>query len=140
MGGCSGRTYHGTSLHLTHPINGQSRRFGRIMVRPYWFGVISAGGDPQATEFQCKFKDLLRDCQISDCQKRGQKKLSYSLFLCRTASYIITPAATETLSEPICPLIGMAANVSQRRSISSDMPLSSAPITMATGPVKSASV
>lgn len=140
MGGCSERTYHGTSLHLKDPIKGQSRRFrahhgASLLVR----GHIRRG-HPQATEFQCKFKDLLRDCQISDCQKRGQEKLSYSLFLCRTASYIITPAATETLSEPICPLIGMAANVSQRRSISSDMPLSSAPITMPTGPVKSASV
>ena len=53
----------------------------------------------------------------------------------RTTSYMMTPAATDTLSEPICPNCGMLTNVSHCFSTSGDMPTSSAPITMATGPV-----
>ena len=56
----------------------------------------------------------------------------------RTISYIITPAATDTLSDEMLPNMGNDTMVSQRRNASGEMPVSSAPITSATGVVRSA--
>ena len=61
---------------------------------------------------------------------------NYSI-LCRTTSYRNTPQATETFSESISPKRGSFALESTKLSTDDEMPLSSDPMSMAQGCLKS---
>ena len=99
--------------------------------------LLRYGGDALLHSFDTQRLGLERDFAMGNIvviyccigAGIGQRETKYHRVpLWRNTSYIITPAATETLREPILPNIGMATISSHCRNTAADTPVSSAPI------------
>ena len=87
-----------------------------------------------AAHNKCKVKEKFRGVQLG-LRAPFQAGAMPEPRRCMTAWYSITPAATETFSEPMVPRIGMDTSELHLRNTGAEMPVSSAPMTIAVGRV-----